>query len=34
MGKDVEDEIQKVVNDYTQKAEDLYHAKEKDIMTI
>jgi ribosome recycling factor len=34
LGKDVEEEIQKVVNDYTQKAEDLYHAKEKDIMTI
>ncbi len=34
IGKDTEEKVQKITNDFTAKAEELYHLKEKDIMTI
>ena len=33
-GKQKEEEIQHLTNEYSQKIDDLFHAKEKDIMTI
>lgn len=33
-GKRLEDEVQKLTDKHTQKADEVYHAKEKDILTI